>query len=262
MKNLFYISCAILSHVSLNAQNMDSLFYVGMDTSGLSKQIALDEAAYYLMDSAIEADFSKIDDHALSVRNKYISVKRLSRDLTAPFETDEEKVRAIFIWMVSHIVYDYVELENGKDHSGHKVNYNSKTSVTLLNAKWEKMYLKYAKQVLRKERGICEGYSTLFYELCKYNNIPCEMVTGYAEKDLEKVNIYKKREYFPLNHAWNKVQLNGEWYYIDVTWASTGMYNGKYTAPTGYYAYYYLTPENKLFIDHLIKKRIYLVGNY
>ena len=60
-----------------------------------------------------------------------------------------------------------------------------------------------------------------------------------------------------------------EWLYIDVTWASKGIYdtNRKRTEPTFYSPYYYLVKENQLYPDHAVnekksKRRNELVGNY
>ena len=49
----------------------------------------------------------------------------------------------------------------------------------------------------------CNGYAYSFYEIMKELDIPvtCE---------------------FGANHAWNSVQVDGEWYNIDVTWDDTG----------------------------------------
>lgn len=95
------------------------------------------------------------------------------------------------------------------------------------------------------------------------------MVTGFADTDIEKIDKYKKQKYVPTNHAWNRVLLNGEWLYIDVTWASSGRYdeNRKRTEPITYTPYYYLVKESNLYPDHVVnekrsKRRNDIVGNY
>ena len=89
---------------------------------------------------------------------------------------------------------------------------------------------------------------------------------GFADDNIEKINKYKNGRYVPTNHAWNDVQLNGEWLFIDVTWASTGIYNGKWEAPKGYSPYYYLVKESNLYPDHVVNfyqtiRRNEIVGN-
>jgi len=50
----------------------------------------------------------------------------------------------------------------------------------------------------------CEGYSKAFKYLCDESNIPCVVTVG--------------KSFDGTNHAWNQVQLNGEWYNADITW--------------------------------------------
>lgn len=52
---------------------------------------------------------------------------------------------------------------------------------------------------LVKGKGICMSYALLFQRFMQEFGIPCRYVRGD-------------------NHAWNKVQLHGKWYNIDVTW--------------------------------------------
>ena len=53
--------------------------------------------------------------------------------------------------------------------------------------------------------GICRGYTATFQLLMDLAGIPCISVEGTANTGREE-------------HAWNLVQLEGEWYAVDVTW--------------------------------------------
>jgi hypothetical protein len=48
---------------------------------------------------------------------------------------------------------------------------------------------------------VCSGYAALYQDLLLRAGIPCVQV----ESD-------------PMNHIWNLVQLDGQWYHVDVTW--------------------------------------------
>lgn len=61
---------------------------------------------------------------------------------------------------------------------------------------------------LNEGKAVCDGYSKLFYFLCKMNGIDCVLVTGTATDSTN----------YTEDHAWNKVKINGKWYAIDVTW--------------------------------------------
>lgn len=55
---------------------------------------------------------------------------------------------------------------------------------------------------------VCDGYSEAFQLLMNMAGIPCVHVCAYPED-------------YDEGHQWNKVQLNGVWYNVDLTWADT-----------------------------------------
>lgn len=50
---------------------------------------------------------------------------------------------------------------------------------------------------------VCSGYTRLFMQLCNKYGLECVPIYGTGSGQ---------------NHTWNKVKVNGEWKYIDVTW--------------------------------------------
>lgn len=52
-------------------------------------------------------------------------------------------------------------------------------------------------------KAVCEGYAIAFQRLMEAMGIPCYIATGVVKGE---------------GHAWNLVQLNGQWYHLDVTW--------------------------------------------
>ncbi len=59
-------------------------------------------------------------------------------------------------------------------------------------------------------RGVCESYAELYQALLNYRNIPNIMVVGSANG---------------VPHAWNLVQIDGGWYFCDLTWDDTSIYD-------------------------------------
>lgn len=57
----------------------------------------------------------------------------------------------------------------------------------------------YAEGTLLNGQAVCSGYASTFGLFMRLADIPCEFVQNDS-------------------HAWNLVQLDGEWYHIDVTW--------------------------------------------
>lgn len=68
------------------------------------------------------------------------------------------------------------------------------------NAAYDYTYTNYgADGVLLKGTGVCESYTEAFALLMDYIGVPNDTDYGY-------------------DHTWNMVQLDGDWYHIDVTW--------------------------------------------
>src|ERR1051326_7453935 len=157
-------------------------------------------------------NYGSIDKHVANIDAS--SPKELEQELTTPYQTDLEKIRAFFSWIAQHISYDCasdkLRTKNSKSSVTGEVNYDVDTSseLTPLNQL-------VAEDVMRKRMAFCYGYARLFKCLCDYASIPCEIINGYARGDLNKVG-----NNFRTNHSWNAVKLDSNWYLVDVTWAS------------------------------------------
>ena len=195
---------------------------------------------------AFSTDYSGIDSTVLAIKKHYKKISDLSTDLTAPYATDAEKVRAIFIWITGNIAYDCHEFHS---NTGQVVSFTYKSQADL-DAKRKKYYADYAGRVLRSRKAICEGYAVLFQELCRQNNIPCEIVVGRVSNNTAKIERVRGKKNFSTNHAWDKVKIGDSWYYVDPTWASGYCDKGVKKFYRSFNPYYYLTPADKLFLTH------------
>lgn len=89
--------------------------------------------------------------------------------------------------------------------------------------------------VLIDGAGVCDGYSRAFWLLCRMCGIDCIRVIGIADG---------------VDHAWNKVCLDGEWYNVDVTWDDPIYhYNGVLTDIIEYD--YFLVSDNSIGESHI-----------
>lgn len=61
--------------------------------------------------------------------------------------------------------------------------------------------------ILTKKKAVCEGYAKTFQLLLNYANIPSIYAIGWGGSE---------------GHAWNLVQLEGNWYNVDITWNDQG----------------------------------------
>lgn len=55
-------------------------------------------------------------------------------------------------------------------------------------------------------KTVCQGYANAVSYLCQQLSVPCVIVVGTADGD---------------PHAWNMVQLDGEYYFLDATWGNS-----------------------------------------
>ncbi|HEU4718900.1 MAG TPA: transglutaminase domain-containing protein [Bacteroidia bacterium] len=166
---------------------------------------------------------------------------RLAHSLTDNVESDSLKVKSIYLWMTKHIRYDMGGYFSG---SGSYTDPND---------------------ILRHRTAVCLGISILFDSLCSVAGIQSEVVWGYVYEPW-----YEGRDTIFLDtHAWNVVQIDGEWKLVDVTWAAGSLqqrrqplrrllwkwfkipYGIKYRNKRKRNDFYYCTPPEKFVLDHL-----------
>ncbi len=86
-------------------------------------------------------------------------------------------------------------------------------------------------ELISKETGVCQAYALLAYRLFLVADLDAKYVYGYSDNEL---------------HAWNLVNVNGDWYHIDTTWNDIN--------PDEPYAIayaYFLVNDEKLSEDHI-----------
>ena len=104
---------------------------------------------------------------------------KLADEICSDYDTDEEKAKAIYEWMIHNFEYDY----------------DCDPLIQYFNVR----------KTLSMRRGICYDLSHLFAALCRSENIPCYVVDG------------DKRNNVQYHHTWNRVYFDNSWWNIDVT---------------------------------------------
>lgn len=101
--------------------------------------------------------------------------------------SDVEAVVAVNDYLATHYEYDSYGLSFGIDYA-----------------------IRDAYTMLLEKRGVCQAYALLFTAIMDRLDINSTSVVSV-----------------PMNHQWNLVELDGEWYHIDVTWDDpTGVPSG------------------------------------
>ncbi|MES1215804.1 MAG: transglutaminase domain-containing protein [Bacteroidota bacterium] len=163
----------------------------------------------------------------------------LAKQIIAPFNTDRQKVTAIFRWITDNISY--------KTTPTYERSYSSKRQP------WEDddtaaikpLNERVAEAVLKERTGVCNGYSKLFTTLCDFAGIRSEIITGYA-----KANSNKPGARFGANHYWNAVYFDSAWHLLDATWASGYVTRQGTEFVRDYDAQYFLAKPENFIKDH------------
>ncbi|MCH3885911.1 transglutaminase domain-containing protein [Tenacibaculum aquimarinum] len=169
--------------------------------------------------SAAAQDFSTID---ATVKNypKLVSAEKLADLISEDFNSDLEKVRATYIWLTQNIRYDLAEYYSPTKTS-YSFSYSSEEEkqqkITALNNQ-------IVSETLSSRKAVCEGYARVFAKICTLLNIENEFIKGYIRNSSQEIG----KPIFTPNHAWNAVEINGEWKYFDATWGAGHEENGKW----------------------------------
>jgi len=152
----------------------------------------------------VEQMISVGGDYEIAYKYRTNRPDELIRQLPQSIETYRKKnpyefIRQLADYIDKNSTNDFERVKKAHDWIALNIQYDINTSNT---------YSDYDKQrpdlVVSRGSAVCEGYARLFKALCDAMSINCVYIGGYA--------------YGYGGHAWNKVQINGNWYLIDVTW--------------------------------------------
>lgn len=101
------------------------------------------------------------------------SIGKILNSLHLEGKSEKQKFVKIYRYVTKHVKYDY----------------------SLTN------FL--ACEALEEGNATCQGFSTLFYRLCREAGLSCRIAIGKVGKK---------------SHTWNVVKLNGKWYECDSSW--------------------------------------------
>lgn len=196
----------------------------------------------------------QIDNYAKLVRYKG-DISKLVFDLTKNCTTEIQKARAIYIWITDNISYDYKTFNKKRKVKLFKCK--SAEECELKKAEWKENYIN---KVLKKKKGICSGYSELYKKMCNLAGIRCEVIEGYI-----KTEPYQIGRMGVLDHAWNVLIIDNNYYYLDLTWSSGYCTKNKKNKLNKFIKqsneYYWLTPIDKLSRSHFPKDTLQLVNS-
>lgn len=213
--SLFWINCASISTTGSEFQNISYIVEQMVSVRGDY------ETAYKYRtnepDELIRQLPQSIEIHRK--RNSSEFVRQLADYIHKNSTNDFDRVKKAHDWIALNVQYD-INTSNNNDSSD----------------------LQSPSRVVSRGSAVCEGYSRLFKALCDAMGIKCIYIRGYAYGS------------YDTRHAWNKVQINEDWYLIDVTWDSDSTrrgYGKRRNDIVGKYntEYLFMKPEHFIF-DH------------
>ena len=87
--------------------------------------------------------------------------------------------------------------------------------------------------------SVCEGYARAFKYILDEIGIPCVLGIGTGTNSRGETE----------RHAWNYVEIEGNWYAVDSTWDDPVVVGGGIASPTSKYKYF-LKGSNEFYSDH------------
>ncbi len=114
------------------------------------------------------------------------STQQLAGYIQQQFKEDQDCVAAAYAWVTTNIRY-------------------SKDSMLSIN--WSKNTADKITATLRRRKGVCDNFASVFADILAKMNIPSYVVNGLAKGNSNG-----------QAHSWTALQLDGEWYLCDPTW--------------------------------------------
>lgn len=136
-----------------------------------------------------EAEKMRIKKQAEKLAKKRKPIIEFAKKITKKHKSKKDKIKAIHDAICKHAKYDWELYKNG----GGSSFYGDEDSMEYTNSVVEN-----ALHMLKKKKGVCGHYASLFTECCRAINIESEVVSDD-------------------DHAWSEVILDKKKYIVDVT---------------------------------------------
>jgi len=116
------------------------------------------------------------------------------------FQTEPDRIRAVFYWTAHTISYD---VDN------------------MFEVKFDETLNDRTVRAFNGQKGNCFDYANIFNDLATAVGIKSMVVSGYTKSDKMRVDN--------LSHSWNAARIDNKWFLFDPTWGSGYVINGVFT---------------------------------
>ncbi len=122
------------------------------------------------------------------------STSELAKYIHEHFTGDKEKIRVAYRWVTANIKYD---------------------TDSMLPINWSKNHDEKIAATLRRRKGVCDNFASVFTDVLIKMNIPSYTVNGIVNRSASTD---------AGGHSWTAVLLKDQWYLCDPTWDASYNY--------------------------------------
>ncbi|RZJ33536.1 MAG: hypothetical protein EOO51_13445 [Flavobacterium sp.] len=185
------------------------------------------------------SQYERVDALVKTYPKRFSDPNALARRIATDFSKPEEKIRAIFTWLAINVNYDMNEYREGGSIA---YSYRSPEDRIIKEKNFRSALVS---RTLKTGKGVCEGYASVFKDVCERLGFEAAIIPGVARNDESQIGKSPGES----DHAWNAVKVGAEWKLVDVTWAA-GVVDGR----KGFVRYfndgYFFTSPERFFLNH------------
>lgn len=204
--------------------------FINFSTESLTGQ-CFEDGVIYKIEKAVRSDHP---EYFLLCSNLWAKVEEENVSFWVGEQTESSHDRNTYLELKT-IAYDFSQTipSNATTYEKAKSVYEYIMQATTYSE--DAIHRKDIRGVLLDGEAVCGGYSYTFKFLCDTVDVPCIVAFGDAYNGIDTGP-----------HAWNAVQIDGEWYWVDVTWG-----DAYHEAGENAYEYFCLT-DDELFQTHIL----------
>ena len=204
------------------------------DAYAYPEAVKRNNASDEFLNSLIEKNRNNLIQVRFGTENEIRYLKAQTDEIVKYCETDYQKAREIYKWIVDNVDYEY---------------YHSP----------------YSAEVYRTKKAVCLGFANLMVDMLRLENIPAAVLTGFRGN---MKNYYTERKLeadrYNEGHAWVKLYADGRWVFADPTFGIYDPSAKELDIPEYYYTVStdFVCPYYKNMNMLLTKYSVYIDGRY
>lgn len=181
------------------------------------------------------------------VRDKYIKsndVYTIAEEVSYEYDSDEEKVRAIYVWIAENIEYSYdTYLDQRENRSERRIRTKDKDEYEELLTELKDDDLA---KCLKNRGGVETDFSYMFMKMCDAIGVEAGELKGYLRRSERRIGLAPRRP----DHIWNWAIVDGKKAFFD-TYLAAGTFDKRAKEFTKEFdGSYFMIPPRVMILSH------------